>query len=449
MFKRAEILFVCTANTGLARMAEGAMWARLGRAGLAEQYSLHAALLPTDLQPAAGDARGRDELGGSYVLLGQTVSEEWVNQADLVLVMSRAEQRAVLEHFAGARMKTCLLSEMAGPARDIAGAETPTTRNFERLCRDIQALVDAGFDTILSRADAARAATMAGVGMSTGTFHYEFIRPSLDETLALFQRVGARFAEFSWNIDDDHVVTPEEMAQYSESFDAHNLRCESVHGFENTRVHAVTEGEALNRYVAVQGSLVELCARLGGDAVVLHLPGLWWGHLGISLQEALERSTVSLDRLRPLCEKLGVRLAVENYREQSSSERLDFYFSRYPEEFMAFCLDTGHANLVPGEMEEMKAYASRLCALHLHDNLEVEDDHQPPFFGTIDWPGLLDWLHEIDYARSLNFELIYDRHLFPGSPAGFVGYGTERIRQALSLNPALIRRDDGRVIDQT
>ncbi len=32
----------------------------------------------------------------------------------------------------------------------------------------------------------------------------------------------------------------------------------------------------------------------------------------VSLREALERSTVAMDRLRPLCEKLGVRLAVEN-----------------------------------------------------------------------------------------------------------------------------------------
>jgi sugar phosphate isomerase/epimerase len=317
------------------------------------------------------------------------------------------------------------------------------------LCEEVQGLIEAGFDAILGRAEAARAATMARVGLSTGIYHYEFIRPSLDKTLALFARAGAQFAEFSWNIDDDHVVTPAEMAQYAESFQAHSLKCESVHGFENTRVHAVTAGEARDRYVAVQGSLVKLCAHLGGDAVVLHLPGLWWGHLGLSLREALERSTAPLDRLRPLCEELGVRLAVENYREQSSTERLDFYFSRYPADFMAFCLDTGHVNLVPGEMEAVKAYAERLCALHLHDNREMEDDHQPPFFGTFDWPGLLTWLQEIEYGRSLSFEFIYDRHLFPGSPAGFVAYGTDRIRQALSLRPQLVCGGNQRAVEQT
>ena len=88
-------------------------------------------------------------------------------------------------------------------------------------------------------------------------------------------------------------------------------------------------------------------------------------------------------------------------------------------------------------MEEMKAYGSRLYALHLHDNRGTDDDHQPPFFGTIDWPDLLGWLQEIGYARSLNFEVIYDRLHFSGSPIEFVDYTAQRIRQLLSLAPGL------------
>ncbi|MEL6150366.1 MAG: sugar phosphate isomerase/epimerase [Chloroflexota bacterium] len=98
----------------------------------------------------------------------------------------------------------------------------------------------------------------------------------------------------------------------------------------------------------------------------------------------MERSTRAIDQLRPLCEQYGIRLAVENYREQSSVQRPVFYLERYPE-LMGFCLDIGHANLMDGETEDMRNYGEPLCALHLHDNDGTDDDHQPPYFGTVDW----------------------------------------------------------------
>jgi sugar phosphate isomerase/epimerase/protein-tyrosine-phosphatase len=419
-------------------MAEGALWARLARIGKDDQYKLFSAALPTALIPAAtAEDRGRDELGNSYVLWGQTLTDERVRQADLILVMSEAERQAVLGHFSGAESKTVLLSAMAGTARDVTGVSHLSRQAFQRLCREVEQLVDAGFETILDRANASRAATMARVGFSTSLFHYEFIPPSLAETLALIKQAGVRFVDWSQDLDNACIYAPAEIEQFAELLETSGLRCQQLHGFENTQVHAVTKGETWDRYVAAQSSRIELCAHLGGDTVVLHLPGLFWGHLGLSLHEAMEHTTLALDRLRPLCERLEVQLAVENYREQSSKERLDFYLDRYPAEFITFCLDTGHANLVSGEMEEMKAYSSRLSALHLTDNRQEEDDHQPPFFGTVDWVDVLDWLQEIDYGRSLSFELIYDRHLFPGSPTDFVGYAVQRARQVLSLNPAL------------
>jgi sugar phosphate isomerase/epimerase len=158
----------------------------------------------------------------------------------------------------------------------------------------------------------------------------------------------------------------------------------------------------------------------------------------------MEWSTITLERLRPLCERLGVTLAVENsgvVRYDRDCERLDFYLSRYPSSYITFCLDVGHANRHgPGALEGLKGLSGRLSALHLADNRGVEDDHQPPFFGSIDWAALFGWLHEIGYARSLNFELEYSREFCPGSPPEYLAHAVKRIRQALSLVPAIKRR---------
>lgn len=435
MLQRAEILFTCTANTGLARMAEGEVSLQLRHADLDKKYTLRSAMLPTDLLPSAGDSRVRDELGNSYVFHGQTLLPRQVNEADLIITMSQLEKRTILSNFPGASGKVKLLSEMSGPPRDVTGVETVTSHNLSRLCNEVKQLVDNGFNALLKQAEAGRTRTMARVGYSTGVFHYEFVRPSLDQILAMIAQTGAPYAEYSWDIGQNHLYTAGEIDQIAASFKKHHLQCQQVHGFENTEAHALCEGDGLDRYIAVQGSLIELCARLGGDALVAHLPGLWWEHLDISLNEAMERSVPAIDRLRPLCEKLGVRLAVENYREHNSVQRLEFYLDRYPASFMGWCLDCGHANLVNGEMQGLKAFGPRLCALHLHDNHEKNDDHQPPFFGTVDWQDLMDWLVSIGYKRSLNFELLYDRLYFPEGPAEFMTHATNQVRQLISLSP--------------
>ena len=444
MFERAEILFVCTANTGLARLAEAALRARLERAGLADNYNLLSAMLPADLQPTDGVEGGGHGLETGLHVPGQPLTEERVNRADLILVMSGAEQRATRNSFAGAAEKTALVSEMAGSAHDIVALDAPSRGAFRRLYKQLEALVERGFETILRRADGARAVTMGRVGLSTGLYHPEFVTPPLPDVLALFKRAGFNFADWAHDSNDDRIYTPAEMDQFAELLAANDLECEQVHGMETSQFNPVARGEGLDRYVAIQGNRVELCARLGGDTVVIHIPGNFcevWDRRGLSMAEPIAWSTIALDRLRPLCERLGVTLAVENsgvVRYDRDRERLDFYLSRYPASYITFCLDVGHANRHgPGALEGLKGYGARLSALHLHDNRGVEDDHQPPFFGNIDWAGLLGWLQEIGYARSLNFELQYDRQFFPEGPPEYLAHAVGRIRQALSLVPAI------------
>jgi sugar phosphate isomerase/epimerase/protein-tyrosine-phosphatase len=449
-FERAEILFVCAANTGLARIVEGHVRANLTRAGLKDEYRLRSAALPDD--PVAQGAIGgnREEAEAGFRLPGQLLSAERINQADLILVMTRADLRAVVGTFVGATGKTTLLSDMAGSAHDISGVDTPSPDAFRRLSQELEPVVGVAFETILSRADKARADMMARVGLSTILYHSEFVTPPLAEVLALFRRAGFKFVDWTHDMSDDRIYSPVEMDQFAELLAANDLECEQLHGMETGQFNPVARGEALDRYVAIQGNRVELCARLGGDTVVIHIPGNFcdvWDRRGLSMAEPMEWSTIALDRLRPLCDRLGVTLAVENsgvVRYDRDCERLDFYLSRYPASFVTFCLDVGHANRHgPGALEGLKGYGDRLSALHLHDNRGVEDDHQPPFFGSIDWAGLLGWLLELDYARSLNFELGYARQFFPGGPPEYVAHAARRIRQALSLVPAVKHRQSG------
>ena len=448
--EKAEILFVSTANTGLSEIAEGFGRERLSRAGLAGRYRLHSAVLPiTPERPGPPADYGHP--GWCYDLRCQPLTQEKVAQADLVIAMSERERQAISQDFIGAKGRTFLLSRMAGDARDISDLAAPSRETLERRRRMVKPIIDAGFQRILEQAETTRAATMARVGLATVLFALEPVPPTLPETLSLFKRAGVPLVEWTCDdMEDDRVYTPEQMERLAALLEANDLKCELAHGFESSRFNAVAEGQALDRYVAVQANRIELCARLGGDTVVIHIPGIFcgvWDRRGLPMQDAMEQSTAALDRLRPLCERLGITLALENssvLKYERDLERLEFYFSRYPASFITFCLEVGNANIHgPDALEGLKAYASRLSGLHLHDNRPVEgkreNDHQPPFSGTIDWIGFLGWLQEIGYARSLNFELVYKRLLFPGNPPEFLAHAVRRIRQALNLVPCLAR----------
>lgn len=437
MQTKAEILFISTANSGLPKLADRHFRNLLANAGRAQDITSYAVELPTTTLPAAGPVKGRDELGNSFMLGIQSLGDDRIYQADLILAFAEAEKRALIDQYSSVAHRVFLLTELGGEASDIVLTAAPSIKVFEQLFESVAAAVDAGFETILERATANRKALMGRMGLSTTLLSYEFpdlFPDPVEGILSWSKEAGIPYIDWSRDIGTDVIYTEAEMDRFAELLAKYDLKCEHIHGFEDTTNHSVADGEGLERYVAVQSNRIELCHRLGGDVVVIHIPGIFWSHMGIDLAEALERSTRALDQLRPLCEKYNIRLAVENYREQSSVQRLDFYLERYPE-MMGFCLDIGHANLVAGETEEMRAYGEPLCALHLHDNDGSDDHHQPPYFGTVDWSALFQWLADINYQRSINFELIYDRRFFAGSAMQYLDYCETRMRHVVNLMP--------------
>lgn len=138
-------------------------------------------------------------------------------------------------------------------------------------------------------------------------------------------------------------------------------------------------------------------------------------------------------RLIPYLKETGVKLAVENmfseeegvYIPTAMSDGDDMIWSVDTmngiagEELFAACLDVGHANVLGLDPAQMaRALGSRLQLLHLHDNWGLEDSHQLPFLGTIDYTTFVQALHDIGYRGNINMEAhgflsCFDRELMP------------------------------------
>jgi len=150
------------------------------------------------------------------------------------------------------------------------------------------------------------------------------------------------------------------------------------------------------------------------------------------LQQKLERSLKVFECVRPLCEANSVTLAIENCYP-SDEKILKYYFKKYPPDFVVFCFDSGHANLNKN-LDTLLKFGDRLTVLHLHDNKGEKDDHQPPFWGTINWQKVMQWILKSSFSKPINFEITHSSKLFNGSMEDFMEYSVRSIRKLIQEN---------------
>ena len=71
-------------------------------------------------------------------------------------------------------------------------------------------------------------------------------------------------------------------------------------------------------------------------------------------------------------------------------------------------LDVGHA-FIEGGMKRIKNYIdtfeNKIFHIHLHDNHGLEDEHLPFGAGNIDFKKVVQWLKEINYDKTITFEV--------------------------------------------
>ncbi len=268
--------------------------------------------------------------------------------------------------------------------------------------------------------------------ITTDMFDYTF-GPSRQEKLALFRRLGFRYVHWCDDWDSNRHYDRRTMGDLADALAEAGLKCIDVHGTA-TRTAQIDSPDPDHhaRYVRLLRNRIEFCAAVGGDAVVVHPP--WQGRTGFIGRERLRRARAAFDAVRRLCDRTGVRLAVENMGNRSSFsvDVLEWFFEQYPLDFVGWCFDSGHSHQA-GDFPRLTGFAERLIALHLHDNHGGQDEHQPPFFGTIDWSTTMAWIKATGYAKPANFEITHRSHLFEGTMAAYARYARRCVVRAMKL----------------
>jgi sugar phosphate isomerase/epimerase len=159
---------------------------------------------------------------------------------------------------------------------------------------------------------------------------------------------------------------------------------------------------------------IDLAGKIGIPSITLHA-GI--EVTPMSREEYFEKQTEIFKKLIPYAEKYGTRLLVENTAWKkdgihlADADDLNELLDRIDHPLFGVCWDTGHANLCNlDQYAELKKLGSRLEGLHVHDNYGGTrtpdcDLHQYPYWGNVNFDGVITALLEIGYKGTFNFEV--------------------------------------------
>lgn len=153
-----------------------------------------------------------------------------------------------------------------------------------------------------------------------------------------------------------------------------------------------TRNQALKKHLL----WAEECASLGVPTLVMHLANR-------PLDTPPHDTGVKcLQTLLDFCASAGMYLAFENTHQL---DYMDWVLSLDPKT-VGICLDTSHYQLALGsEHTRALSWRNRIGALHLSDNDGVQDLHQIPGLGVLDWSFWMKLLPR-DYQGYLHLEIL-------------------------------------------
>ncbi len=248
--------------------------------------------------------------------------------------------------------------------------------------------------------------------IATTTADFGFYCKTDEERIRELHRAGFRYIDFNM-----YSFTPESvyMGEGWQAAVAHLKEVVDELGMQFVQAHSQGGNplwaDTARADFVVEATLrsIEICGMLGIKNTVSHA-GV---RRGIEKAEWFALNRDFYQKLIPTMERCGVNVLCENSAESNIGKGCYYLYSgKDMREFIEYvghpqfggCWDTGHANIVGSQYDEIMALGDKLWAIHYNDNRGTGDDHVMPFFGTMNHDEVLNALLDVGFAGYFTLE---------------------------------------------
>lgn len=153
MAAKKTVIFVCTGNVCRSPMAAGLLFEKLMRENMADQVRVRSAgIWALEGRPASAYAlqvMSEHDLDIS-THRGRNLTQDDVDEADLILVMTKRHADIIARDLKRSEGKVHLLSEMTGPAYDVLDPYSGSLADYRGTARELKELIESGYRRIIS-----------------------------------------------------------------------------------------------------------------------------------------------------------------------------------------------------------------------------------------------------------------------------------------------------------
>ena len=167
--------------------------------------------------------------------------------------------------------------------------------------------------------------------------------------------------------------------------------------------------------IDVAAKWIEYSRELGVMHLVIHPGGMQGAVSDGEKEEIIATNLDAFGRLAAVASRCAVKLCIENMMEFKEQDRWRFGASisdinglidAVGSEWLGICFDSSHANVLELDMSQaVHECGDRLLATHMSDNDGSGDQHKLPFYGTVNWEGVVSALKDMQYSGLFNLEI--------------------------------------------
>ena len=245
-------------------------------------------------------------------------------------------------------------------------------------------------------------------GVSTQIFFREKLGEAHARAIAASGFQAAEVYTYPGHFD---IFDAQHARDVREAFDGHGVRIVSLHApFFDTRKGMPDKGRLSlsSPNPRVRGAALEtirecvpVAAILGAHVIVAH-----FGDGGDKNTHAvIETLLSSLIRAEDILLGSPMTVAYENIGTPTSlCGYIAHTLDRYEIRNAGICLDIGHANINEDPATAVERSGRRLAHVHASDNSGHEDQHNPPFLGSVRWDRVMRELRLAQFQGHFIFE---------------------------------------------